>query len=239
VTTRPSATESFGPPVNLGPNVNSSSDDGASSVSADNTVMVFVSNRPQGLGNLDGWIVTRPAPGAAWESPRNLGAPLNTSGVDIPYLSANGLILFNKSPGPSGGPSRAWLSQRDSRASSFGPPVWIKAVSDALSILDYFSLSADGRSLYVNTYRTAFPDWSSLREFALTVLPGLRAHGVNAEGQLQLELEGREGVTYTLETSTDLKAWTILMTTTTPYRVQLALPVPPDQPQRFIRAGAP
>ncbi len=44
-------------PVNLGPTINSSSDDGAPSISDDGSTLFFTSTRPGGLGDWDLWQV--------------------------------------------------------------------------------------------------------------------------------------------------------------------------------------
>jgi hypothetical protein len=53
VTTRASVSDPWGPPVNLGPTVNSSSNDVASNISPDGSTLYFSSSRPDGLGQGD------------------------------------------------------------------------------------------------------------------------------------------------------------------------------------------
>ena len=57
MSTRASRNKPFGPPVNLGPNVNSSANDYAPALSADNRLLVFSSGRPGGSGDTDLWMV--------------------------------------------------------------------------------------------------------------------------------------------------------------------------------------
>jgi Tol biopolymer transport system component len=57
MTTRVTKEDSWGPPVNLGPVVNSSAPDGFPSISADGSTLYFVSGRPGGLGSWDLWQV--------------------------------------------------------------------------------------------------------------------------------------------------------------------------------------
>ena len=57
VTTRDTIDDEWGTPINLGPTFNSSSDDGAASISADGSVLYFSSDRPGGLGDYDLWQV--------------------------------------------------------------------------------------------------------------------------------------------------------------------------------------
>jgi len=55
VTRRATVSDPWGLPVNLGPPVNTSADDGASNVSADGRTLYFTSNRAGGYGSYDLW----------------------------------------------------------------------------------------------------------------------------------------------------------------------------------------
>jgi hypothetical protein len=55
VTRRATVSDPWGLPVNLGPRVNTSADDGASNVSADGRTLYFTSDRPGGYGVSDIW----------------------------------------------------------------------------------------------------------------------------------------------------------------------------------------
>ncbi len=59
VTMRPSASESWGTPINLGPSINSESDDAKPGISADGLTLYFGSTRPGGHGGYDLWMSTR------------------------------------------------------------------------------------------------------------------------------------------------------------------------------------
>jgi hypothetical protein len=59
VSARDSTSDPWGVPVNLGPVVNSSSNDGAPALSRDGTELYFYSNRPGGFGANDLYVVTR------------------------------------------------------------------------------------------------------------------------------------------------------------------------------------
>jgi hypothetical protein len=59
--TRASVDASWSTPVNLGPTVNTSSNDGLLSLSADGRVLVVASTRPGGSGSFDLWMATRAA----------------------------------------------------------------------------------------------------------------------------------------------------------------------------------
>ena len=75
--------------------------------------VVFSSNRPGGAGGQDIWIATRPSLDAAWSTPANLGAVVNTAaGETRPSLSHDGAqLLFGRAPGPEGS-SDIYMSAR-------------------------------------------------------------------------------------------------------------------------------
>ena len=105
VTTRPTVSDPWGPPMNLGPTVNSSARDGYAglSISADGLSLYFTSNRPGGLGGYDIWVTGRATVSDPWEPPVNLGSPVNSSAYDTcPNFSADGSTLYFSSRRPGG-----------------------------------------------------------------------------------------------------------------------------------------
>lgn len=99
---------------------------------------------------------------------------------------------------------------------------------------DMCSLSDDERTLYVGTYRQAYPDWAQLVQIPITPLPSLRA-GMTDRG-FQVELQGRAGAIYQVQTSPDLVSWTPWLTTNTTDRVVLPETAPATEGGRFYRA---
>jgi len=95
VTTRPTTSEPWGPPVNLGPTVNSSDHDRAPSISTDGLALFFMSKRPGGYGGNDLWITRRVTGDDEWGTPVNLGPPVNSPSSDAgPGISADGHTLY-------------------------------------------------------------------------------------------------------------------------------------------------
>jgi len=82
MSTRPDKQEDWGPPVNLGPVVNSSGFDYECSLSYDGLVLLFMSDRAGGLGGSDAWMTVRKSINDPWGPPVNLGSPVNTSAED-------------------------------------------------------------------------------------------------------------------------------------------------------------
>ena len=145
----------WGPPVNLGPTVNSSAWDSCPSISADGLSLYFDSYRPGGSGNCDLWVTTRATVSDPWGQPVNLGPRVNSSAWEYqPGISADGLNLFFFSNRPGGsGDDDLWVTKR---ASTFDP--WTEAVnlgptvnSSARDICPY--ISADGSTLYFSSGR--------------------------------------------------------------------------------------
>ncbi len=104
VTTRPSTSDSWGEPINLGPPVNTPYDDLQPCITADGLALFFDGYiRPGGEGGDDIWVTTRASTDDLWGEPVNLGAPINTAADDgDPQLSADGLSIFFNSNRPGG-----------------------------------------------------------------------------------------------------------------------------------------
>jgi hypothetical protein len=239
VATRPSLDVAFGAPVNLGPAVNSSADDGGAIVSADNRTLVFTSiNRPGGLGDYDIWMSTRPDASAPWGQARNLGAPINSSYGEFPVaLSRDGLLLFFKSWRPiSIGPYYAaiYVCSRPTSDQPFGTPVLIQPILGiGTGGADLSNLSDDGKTLYVGTYRTNCCDWPELVQLSVTSLPQLTV-SMKSSGEFQLDLLGRQGATYEIQVSEDLASWAPWLTTNTAGNLRLD-PTMTTANRRFYR----
>ena len=103
MSTRPSVQEAWGPPVNMGPAVNSSAYDGEVCLSTDGMALFFCSDRPGGSGGYDLWMCNRPSVHEAWGPPVNLGSVINTSYTEAaPSLSPDLKTLYFVSDQPGG-----------------------------------------------------------------------------------------------------------------------------------------
>ena len=95
VSTRATADNPWRDPVNLGPVVNSGSNENYPDISADDLLLFFGSKRPGGLGQRDLWMTGRATKDEPWGTPVNLGATINTSGQEAaPNISADGSTLY-------------------------------------------------------------------------------------------------------------------------------------------------
>jgi len=101
-------------------------DDAGQSLTGDGLTLFYSSTAQGGSGDLDLWMVTRPALDSTnWSAPVNLGPTVNSSEIDEnPSLSPDGLSLYFDSLRPGGqGGYDIWVATRPNRNSAFGTPV--------------------------------------------------------------------------------------------------------------------
>jgi Tol biopolymer transport system component len=84
VSQRASVHDPWGSPVNLGPTVNTTSNEGSPAFSRDGHLMFFESDRPGGLGGRDIWVSRRvnKHDDFGWQTPVNLGPGVNSAADD-------------------------------------------------------------------------------------------------------------------------------------------------------------
>lgn len=70
ITKRKTTDEDWGPPVNLGPTVNTGQEDALACISSDGLSLFFYSNRPGGLGDHDIYVTTRETVNDDWGTGR-------------------------------------------------------------------------------------------------------------------------------------------------------------------------
>ncbi|MHC4310616.1 MAG: hypothetical protein ACYSSN_11780, partial [Planctomycetota bacterium] len=154
----------WGNAVNLGPNVNSSSNDAGPCISADGLTLYFSSNRSGGSGGYDLWFTTRATINDDWGPAVNLGQPPNSQySYWEPSISSDGLTLYfsdghsptfgNRLPGGLGGQGDIWMVTRISIHDAWGEPINLgPAVNSQHAI--HPSISSDSLSLYFQTHRS-------------------------------------------------------------------------------------
>ncbi|XOV93870.1 MAG: OmpA family protein [Bacteroidota bacterium] len=99
-------------PESISPNINSPSNEGACTISADGRTLIFTScNGRQGMGSCDLYISQRE--GNAWSNPKNMGPVVNSVGWESqPALSADGKTLYFASSRPGGlGARDIWVTK--------------------------------------------------------------------------------------------------------------------------------
>ena len=151
VATRATTDDDWGNPVNLGPTVNSSSDDCYQSISADELALYFSSNRSGGYGNYDLWVTMRETTDEDWGTPVNLGPTVNSSAYEVDTgISADGRALFFASDrsGGYGGAADIWVTKRATTDDPWGEPVNLGPTVNSSATEDYPIVSADGSTLF-------------------------------------------------------------------------------------------
>jgi len=122
---RASVDDDWGPPVNLGPAVNSSQEDVLASISADGLTLYFQSNRPGGYGDTDIYMTTRATQNDPWGTALNMGTTINSSATEADvWISTNGLELYFLSYRSGGyGFGDIWVARRATESDPWGVPV--------------------------------------------------------------------------------------------------------------------
>ena len=153
VTRRATRTDPWGPPTNLGPKVNRSSDNAIPSVSPDGLELYFMSNHPaSGFGStslFDLFASKRASANDPWGEPVNLGPSVNSDAIDQgPCLSADELTLVFSSNRDGGqGRTDLWMCRRASPGEPFAAPVNLGPTVNFTTADDRPCLSADGLML--------------------------------------------------------------------------------------------
>jgi hypothetical protein len=140
----------FGEPTNLGPTVNSPTNEASHSMSADNLELYFASRRAGGVGGIDLWVSTRLVPEDEWGSPTNLGPVVNSPVEDMGVcLSPDGLELYFQSTRAGGlGSIDIWVARRITRDAPWGEPENLGAPINTTGYDYNPCLSSDGLALY-------------------------------------------------------------------------------------------
>ncbi len=151
VSTRPTMSDPWGEPVNLGPTVNSAEWDSEASISADGLSLYFASQRLGGLGEMDIYVTTRPTKNDPWSEPVNLGPPINSAAWDdTPFISADGLELyFVSTKTVCYGESDIYVSTRPTKDDPWGEPVNLGPIVNSPGWEGCPNLSSDGRVLFI------------------------------------------------------------------------------------------
>ena len=118
----------WSPPVNLGPTVNTASDDMHPTLSKDGLSLIFSSTRPGGSAGIDLWVSQRDSVESPWQKPENL-TMLNSPFDDhAPSLTTDGhwLFFYSTRRDSCNGNARTelWPAHRQNKRDDFGwePP---------------------------------------------------------------------------------------------------------------------
>jgi hypothetical protein len=83
VSARPTPSDPWQTPANLGPMINTPTTDSPTWLSPDGLRLLLWSGRPGGFGSFDVWMSVRSSKGNDWGSPRNLGPSINTAYAEM------------------------------------------------------------------------------------------------------------------------------------------------------------
>lgn len=149
---RPSRGGAWGPPVNLGPLVNSAAEEITPEISPDGLELYFESDRPGGVGADDLWVARRSSTSADWASAVWLGPTVNQAGNDhCPNMTSDGLTLFFDATAAGSTVGDLMVVTRTTPRGEWGRPVSLGHTAS-----DHFasSVSSDGTTLYFASTRS-------------------------------------------------------------------------------------
>jgi len=118
-------------------------------ISKDGLSLYFASYRPEGAGESDLYVATRPSVEADWDTVQNLGMRVNTAAAEWgPCISADNLTLYFSSDRADGhGGQDLWFTTRDSVESEWRPAMNVGSpVNSAYDEIEP-SISADNCTL--------------------------------------------------------------------------------------------
>lgn len=154
VTRRATKGAPWGPPVNLGPLVNSPSNEITPEVSFDGLELYFECDRPGGLGSDDLWVARRATRKETWGRALWLGAVINTPAMEhCPNITSDGLTLFFDLTPPGGSVGELMVTNRATLDEDWGKPVnlghvqsdhWASSVTAGGTFMYYASARPGG-----------------------------------------------------------------------------------------------
>jgi hypothetical protein len=185
-TTRPTVSDPWAEPVNLGPTVNSSVEDMRPSISADELSIFFTSKRSVGYGGFaDLWVTTRASLSIPWEAPVNLGPIVNSSfGEGLPSISADGRKLFFSDYGyepfrPGGyGSHDLWITTRVTKNDPWGTPVNLGSTINGVDSDVGPCISPDESILYFSSDRPGGSGGLDLWQVSIEPVVDLNGDGI-------------------------------------------------------------
>lgn len=147
----------WGPPINLGPIINSPFVDTGAHLSRDGHLLFFNSSRPGGSGSVDIWVSRRKNvhDDFGWEEPVNLGPPVNSARFDG-GVSTWGpeLYFWRGTPDPAGivAPIDGDIYMSERTGQTYSEPMLVSELSsDAHDQRP--SIRFDGREIFLSSSR--------------------------------------------------------------------------------------
>jgi Tol biopolymer transport system component len=186
ISTRASADDPWGDPVNAGEPINSAADDFCPTMARDNHTFYFVSKRQVGVqgvdwcGGGDIYVSRRRGEEGEFDEPRNLGCDVNSAAEEFSPFPIEergaGPVLYFSSTRPRAGAMGGDLYRSESHGGTFGAPELVPGVNSAMDDgqpnlrhdgleLYFYSNRPDadaqgGNDIYVATRASASDPWS-------------------------------------------------------------------------------
>lgn len=207
VSQRASVEDPWGPPQNLGADINTAFDDRTPMITTDGHRMYFSSDRPGGFGGTDIYVSRRrdKRDDLAWQAPENLAGGVNTSfNENLPFYfddDATGPVLYFNSNRPAGAPGTGETdiySSAPQPDESFGPAVLVPELSSPLRDAG-MAIRRDGLELILASDRAGtfgvFDLWVSTRAstsevWSTPVNLGSTVNSAAGEARLSLSFDG-------------------------------------------------
>jgi len=187
----------WGPPINLGPLVNSAADEMCPAISSDGLEVYFSEYtvaRPGGCGESDIWVAKRATKNDPWGEPVNLGPTVNSASYDTrPSLSPDGLLLFFDSQRPGGyGQGDLYVTRRATRSSPWGKSVNLGPGINTPAFEQFVCVSADGSTLYWDSARPGGYGNQDIWQASITPIVDFNGDG-KVDGKEVLAMAGHWG----------------------------------------------
>lgn len=141
-------------PLMLTEKVNSKGYEGGACMSLDGSTIIYSSNRKDGQGGADLWMIRKES-GGEWGDPVNLGPVINSKyDEESPFLSVDGKTLYYASKGfNSMGGYDIFYSRWNESSEAWSAPVNIGYPLNTADDNSFFSITGDGRFAFISSVR--------------------------------------------------------------------------------------
>jgi len=140
-------------PQKLGSNINTTSNETSATISSEGNTLIFSSDRGNGKGGKDLYIVNR-LPGGEWGLAQNMGNLINTDyDEEGPFLHPDGSTLYFSSKGHNSMGGYDLFSCELNTDGSWAAPVNMGYPINTTSDDVYFNMSADGKRAYYSSLK--------------------------------------------------------------------------------------
>ena len=146
--------KSWSAPVKLGESINTIGMESHASITADEKLLYFTSNKPGGSGGLDIYVSKR-LPDNTWALPKSLGNKVNTKyDEEAPFIHPDGKTLYFSSKGhKSMGGYDVFKSEYNEKNDTWSEPENLGYPINTAGDDIFFVWTPDGKKAYFSSYR--------------------------------------------------------------------------------------